>query len=347
MINFLTSIILLIILPALTWGDMIFLGRVDLNKMAQEFVLEKKQIKIPEYPFAFNPSIVRWNNSLLMSFRVQTNANNVWHSRIGLVWLDKNFKPISTPTLLDTRARLPLHPSKSEDARLFTVGDRLYIIYNDNEEYHDEGLRRMYFSEVVYDGENFSVSPECINSFEGESKERWEKNWIPFDYEGTMLFAYTILPHKIFLPLFGHGACETVALTTSPFLWPWGPTRIYGGTPALKVNDYYLAFFHSSCHLNTIQTGNYETWHYFMGAYLFNSQPPFAITMVSPQPIMSKGLYDNPLLYKRVIFPGGFIYDDKYIWISYGREDCECWIIKLDKQGLLNSLVPVSAIIEH
>lgn len=335
----------LLILPAVLFGNLNFLGRVDLNEMSQDFVLEKTQLKIPEYPHAFNPSIVRWRDKLLLSFRVLTNANNVWHSQIGLVWLDNKFKPVGTPRLLNTRGRLPLNPSKSEDARLFTVGDSLYIIYNDNEEYHDFGLRRMYYSEIFYDGIQFYVNPECINKFEGESADKWEKNWIPFDYEGTMLLAYSILPHKIFFPVFGQGKCETIATTVSPFIWVWGSGRIYGGTPALKVDDTYLAFFHSSCKVNTLQTGDYEAWHYFMGAYLFNGQPPFAITKVSPQPIIGKGLYDNPLLYKRVIYPGGYIMDDHNIWIAYGREDCECWILKLNKKGLLDSLIPVNDII--
>lgn len=319
----------------------ILLGTIDLNQMSQEFVLEKVQIKIPDYPLAYNPSIVRWRDSILMSFRILTNANNVWHSQIGLVWVDENFQPISKPKLLDTRARCPLHPSKSEDARLFTVNDRLYIIYNDNEEFYDEGLRRMYYSEVFYNGREFFVYPECLHTYEGARPDKWEKNWVPFDYNGTFLLAYSISPHRIFLPLFGLGACQTVSSTRSVFSWAWGMNRLFGGTPALKVGDQYLAFFHSSKQLNSVQSNDYHTWHYFLGAYTFNPDPPFAITHVSPFPIIGKGLYDNPLIYKRVIFPGGYVFDENYIWIAYGREDSEAWILKLDRKGLLNSLSPV------
>jgi len=34
---------------------------IDLDSMAQDFVLETKKIEIPGYPCAFNPAIVRWN----------------------------------------------------------------------------------------------------------------------------------------------------------------------------------------------------------------------------------------------------------------------------------------------
>lgn len=319
---------------------------IDLNIFSQDFVLEKRQIKIPEYPLAYNPSVVKWKDKFLMSFRILTNANNIWHSQIGLVWLDQDFNPIGKPHLLDSRIKYPLHPSKSEDARLFTIDDRLYIIYNDNEDLLDEGIRRMYYSEVFYNGSKFFILPECIASFEGQSPNRWEKNWIPFDYKGNFLVAYSILPHRIFLPLFGLEKCETVASTQSTFSWVWGLKRLFGGTPALKVGESYLSFFHCSQQMTTVQSNGHYTWHYFIGAYTFDADPPFAITHFSSIPIIGQDLYDRPLLYKRVVFPGGFVFDDRYIWISYGREDCEIWLLKLDRQGLLNSLVPVTEIIE-
>lgn len=335
------------LIPVSISADTLFWGKFDLDTLAQDFVYEKKQIHIPGFSEPFNPSIVKWKDGYLLSFRTLVNANRPLHSQIGLVLLNSNFEVISEPQLLNTREKLPLHPSKSEDARLFSINDRIYIIYNDNEEYHDHGTRRMYYSELFFDGTTFTVQPECINDFPDEKWERWEKNWVPFDYDGTMLLAYSILPHKIFLPIFGMGKCEMLASTTSSFFWPWGNGRLYGGTPALKTEEGYLAFFHSSCKLMTQQTGDFVTWHYFMGAYLFDPHPPFAIKKISPQPIISRGLYDNPLLYKRVIYPGGYVMDNHNIWIVYGREDCECWVIRIDKQKLLESLVPVNEVEDH
>ena len=39
--------------------------------MQQDFVLEMKQIAIPGYSCAFNPSIIRWQGSPLLSFRIR------------------------------------------------------------------------------------------------------------------------------------------------------------------------------------------------------------------------------------------------------------------------------------
>jgi len=314
---------------------------MDLNMLSQSFVLEKKQIHVPGYPHAFNPSIVRWKGKILMCFRVLTNPNNIWHSKVGLIWLDEDFQPISSAQLLETRPKNPTYPTKSEDARLFTVGEQLYIIYNDNEEFYDDGLRRMFMSEVLSKGSKFYVNPECLHTYEDANQYKWEKNWIPFDYHGVCLLAYSIVPHRIYLPLFGLGTCETVVTTDNAFIWNWGNKRIFGGTPALMVGDKYLAFFHSSQIMGTAQTDYYETWHYFMGAYTFNPDPPFEITHASILPIIGQGLYDDPIIYKRVVFPGGFIFDDEFIWISYGREDSEAWVLKLDRKELLKRLVPV------
>jgi predicted GH43/DUF377 family glycosyl hydrolase len=91
--------------------------------------------------------------------------------------------------------------------------------------------------------------------------------------------------------------------------------------------------------------------HYFMGAYTFSSEPPFAITKISPEPIVVKGFYSGvpytSYYWKkcqRVIFPAGYIYDSDYVWIAYGREDHEIWIVKLYREGLMQSLVPVDTI---
>ena len=83
--------------------------------------------------------------------------------------------------------------------------------------------------------------------------------------------------------------------------------------------------------------------HYFMGAYTFSPDPPFSITSMSPEPIVGEDFYVGPS-YKtwkpmRVVFPGGFIAAEKYIFVVYGKQDHEMWVVKLDKEKLLRSLI--------
>ncbi len=70
---------------------------------------------------------------------------------------------------------------------------------------------------------------------------RREKSWVPFDYKGSLLLAYSLQPHFIFKPLIGTGECESVALTKGDIQWDLGDLR--GGTPGLLVGNEYLSFF--------------------------------------------------------------------------------------------------------
>jgi predicted GH43/DUF377 family glycosyl hydrolase len=325
----------------------------DLENMAQDFILETKKIEIPEHPYAFNASIVRWQGSLLMSFRIiiseQDNrldfiGSGETHSRIGLIWLDEDFRPISQPQLLEMNQTHT--PSRAEDARLIIVDNQLYIIYSNNEdEVITEGGFRVYVAQLEQNGSTFTLkNQECLDSFEGQSPHRREKNWVPFNYNGHLTLAYSLSPHRIFHPLLGRGKCQTIALSDGQIHWSWGELR--GGTPALKIDNQYLAFFHTVTHIATQHSHGKVIPHYFMGAYTFSLEPPFQITHISQEPIIGKGFYKGAI-YKpywhpvRVIFPCGFIFDDSYIWITYGRQDHEIWISKLDRKKLFQSLTPV------
>jgi predicted GH43/DUF377 family glycosyl hydrolase len=319
---------------------------VDLEEMAQDFVLETKKIEIPGYPDAFNPSIIRWEGRYLMSFRVIPDPKFSFQSWIGLIFLDDDFHPVGPPQPLDMRQGCQT-PCRAEDARLILIGDQLWMVYSDNREKKiSRGGFRVYIAKVANDGDLFFLENiECLSCFEGEDRNVREKNWVPFDYQGNLLLAYSLQPHKILCPIVGTGECESVACSRSEIQWDWGVLR--GGTPALlDSSGDYLAFFHSTKDMESLHSQGKIVSHYFFGAYTFSRHPPFAITRISPDPIVGKGFYegrDYKPYWKpvRVVFPCGFVMNDDFIWIAYGRQDHEIWIVKLDKNGLLNNLKPV------
>jgi predicted GH43/DUF377 family glycosyl hydrolase len=330
------------------FSQFLFSDPIDLEDMAQDFVLESKLIMIPGYPDAFNPSIIPWEGGYLLSFRVIPQAFLTFHSEIGVIRLDDEFNPIGSPQILNTRESKVSIYSRAEDGRLINIDGKLWLVYTDNVDVIiSKGGFRMYLAEVVFDGMFFNLqNVEAITEFEGADPCRREKNWVPFDKDNELLLAYSINPHKIFRPLIGSGACETIVTTKSDIRWDWGELR--GGTQALKMSDAeYLSFFHSSLRMVTVHSDDREMPHYFMGAYTFSSEFPYELTRMSPEPIVGTDFYHGPK-YKpywgsvRVVFPCGFIFDDDFIWIVYGRQDHEVWIVKLDKQGLLESLAPVS-----
>lgn len=325
---------------------------IDFEDSIQDFVIETKQIKIPGFPNAFNPSIIKWNGSLLMCFRDIPNPLFSFTSFLYLVYLDDDFNPISTPQKLETQSFLSVIPSRAEDGRLIAVDDRLWLVFSDNKDtVISKGGFRVYFAELLENEMGlFDVCDlECIYNFQGEDPFRREKNWSPFVYNDEMYLIYSLDPHLIFKPIYGTQSCETVCCTNKKLIWDWGILR--GGTPALILDGQYLTFFHSQIYMTSVHSDNKNMSHYFMGAYTFSLEPPFEITKFSPEPIVGKNFYHGPK-YKpywgsvRVVFPCGFVFDEKHIWVIYGRQDHESWVVKLDRQGLLDSLVPVTNILD-
>lgn len=322
-----------------------FLYSQNFEEKIPDFVLETKRIVIPSFPYAFNPSLIRWEGKWLMSFRVISDRKHPFNSDIGLVWLDDHFTPISPEQILSLRSPDSKIPCRAEDGRLIEVDHRLYLIYSDcNEEKISKGGFRVYVSELIPTGNTFYAGQAtCIKQFPGETKERREKNWIPFDYQGNLLLAYSLSPLLVLSPDLDLGSAETFSLSREKLTWDLGEIR--GGTPALMIDGQYLTFFHSSTELASVHSFGKKISHYFMGALTFSPLSPFSVEKISPEPIIANGFYEGEY-YKpywkpmRIIFPCGFVYDDDFIWVTYGREDHEMWVVKLDKKGLLMSLVP-------
>ena len=315
----------------------------DLHEMKQDFVLETKRIKIPGHYFAFNASLIEWNGQLLMSFR--TYSENRATNDIGLILLDENCDPVGAPQILAPSFGDPFCHQKRQDPRLIRIQNRLFIVYNNHlKTIADREIRRMLAAEVFFDGEQFSVGQSDIFlDFEGESPAKTEKNWVPFEYEGELMFSYSVNPHRVLHPIFGTQFCESVADTRFTANWDWGGLR--GGSQAIKIGDEYLSFFHCSRNMPSSHSKGKTILHYFMGAYTFSATPPFEVIRMSPEPVIGDHFYDGPA-YKtwkplRVVFPCGLAIQGDTLWISYGKQDHEVWVAKIDTHKLLNSLIPV------
>lgn len=319
----------------------VFSTSIDLDALRTDFVLEAKKIEIEGYPDAFNPSIIRWDGSILMCFRIRdpiTAATN----QIGYLWLDDEFNPTSPPKILDLKINDSFLHTNTQDPRLIFAGGNLYIVFNDMVKMLSGQIRRMFISKLYVEGDRISIlDTECILHFQKENIKRDEKNWAPFEYNGKLLLTYSINPLIILKPLPGTEKCETVSSNEKQIQWDWGELR--GGTPALLHEGEYLGFFHSSKEMKTLQSKEKKISHYFIGAYTFTPKPPFSISKITPLPIVGENFYNGPE-YKtwkplRVVFPGGYIFDESSIWIAYGKQDHEVWVVKLCKKALLENLV--------
>lgn len=324
-------------------GVLFSIDFIDLEESPDEFIIETKQIIIPEYPDAFNASIVDLPDCLLMSFRIRDPLLKTT-DQMGLIQLDQNFNPISKPFVIQFRNHLENERSMAQDPRLILVRNDLFMVYNDSLNSPYKSMRRMLIAKLEFDGQNYFVkNPEMITQYDHEIWNRHEKNWAPFVYHDKLLLTHSLIPHTIYEPIFGEGRSETIASTETLTDWDYGEPR--GGTQAFIISDQYLSFFHSSKEMKTKQSNGKKITHYFMGAYTFQKDPPFSITQVSQKPIIGKNFYNGELhnTWKplRCVFPCGYIFNEEFIYVTYGRQDHEIWVVKIDREKLLNSLIPI------
>lgn len=298
----------------------------------QKIVVATKKIDFPDFPSAYNPSIIKTDAGIFLSFRYQPDFYyDTWVSYIGIVRLNEELEPVGRPQILNTRLYNRIIESHSEDARLFTYKGRIFLIYNDNMDvsfFSWADRRDMHIAELFFDGNQFSLSAPLKLSYLEKSYVLWEKNWVPFEWNQKLLLAYTVNPHEILLPNLQNGACYFFAKSEAFLDWELGSLR--GSTPPQLMGEEFLAFFHSATSLTCGASMGEEKLHYFMGAYTFSSAPPFELTSYTPLPIVGEGFYTSSLSYKKVIFPGGFIVSDSSIYLAYGKDDCEIWIAKMD-----------------
>lgn len=308
---------------------------------SQKIVKDTKRIYLPQYPEAYNPSIIKSGNGYLMCFRISPNRwkDGGLTSFIGIVRLNENFDPISEPQILDTRFGNSIAP-QSEDARLFVFRDKIYLVYNDNTEeiwFNNDQRRDMYIAELLSDGDKYTVGkPLKLTHQKKYGGTKIQKNWMPFEWDKQLFLTYSILPHEILLPDFKTGSCLPIFETTPYMTWNYGPLR--GGSPPILVDGEYLSFFHSSVYTSCPVTKGEKVWIYFMGAYTFSGSPPFELTKMSPYPIVGKGFYTYLIYWKRVIFPGGFVVSGNNIYLAYGKDDWEMWVATIDKKALYDHM---------
>lgn len=310
----------------------------------------------------FNPSIVRipkgalrqhQNAKYLMSFRFML-GDRIWNQQsfIGLVELNEAFEQIDDDiSVLETLTKFD--KSNAEDARLAVQGDEIWVSYNDlgstPSPSSSDQYRLMQVGLVTFKvGKNAWTLSETRRL---DTRRRLtEKNWVPFLYDDQWYYSVSLTPHVVAyqsgkyiksLP----GPCQRMVD------WKWGTLR--GGTPASLIEfegaQKYLAFFHSS---KVNPSDGFR--QYVMGAYLFDSDPPFCLTHASAEPIIFPDIYQAPVSKIdwtksdpftsgiHVVFPGGFVEFQAgglaQIALAYGVADSQVSMMYLDRQKLLKSL---------
>ena len=308
-------------------------------------------ITIPHFPHVYNPSIIPWGNEYLLAFRCDEASNtlkqlNNIRSAIGLVRLDKNFKPISASQLLDTKNHC------SEDPRLFATTNAVYMSYSHVHSFNPAATSIAVSKIDVTQQKVVTCTDLRYNT------APVEKNWTPFVYKNPkgveeLYFVYKFYPHRILrlspaidgttTIAYDHG--ENRKRQLKRWQKKWG--KIRGGTPAIRIGDDYLCFFHSAFRYK-------QVYYYVFGAITFEASPPFRLKKISNSPILFKEMYSIPVTpqhwfyprhHIRVIFPSGIIQRKEdardLLYVVCGENDVAIRCVVIDQKLLLASLISV------
>ena len=307
--------------------------------LSKTCIVNSKQIKIPGYPNAYNPSLIPYKGGYLLSFRYISRCpekfKNNFHvdvSFIGVVRLDKKFKVSEkTVQLLNIVSYSSKFSLTAEDARLLNVGNRIFIFFNDLPLLQTSGQFAMYFGELVEEQGMF-VLKEPAKPLNYSYAIQVEKNWSPFSSGDRLYVIYSDQPRVILEVDLNTGYCHEV--TRTMLNWNWHLGEIRGGTPAYLVDDTFLTFFHS-CFPAETSKGR----AYVMGAYTFDKDPPFSPRTMTLRPLgdMTDYTQDNS---PKVAFPGGMVVQDHLIHVAWGKADKQIFITTFDREKLLASMEP-------
>jgi predicted GH43/DUF377 family glycosyl hydrolase len=85
-----------------------------------------------------------------------------------------------------------------------------------------------------------------------------------------------------------------------------------------------------------------------MGAYVFEAEPPFAITLFPTEPLIGNRFYNETFGWAFraqdfIVFPLGCVVSGDTLFVSMGWQDQYAWLMELNIPALIKSLTPVKS----
>ncbi len=218
---------------------------------------------------------------------------------------DAWFKPCSVPVQLNLFHKLEAMFGR-EDPRLFRYRGAIHVAYAGV-----IGEQTFHHTSVLYArlGADLQVTELFYPYY--PSRNLWEKNWAFFEHGENLYCVYSIAPHKI-LRVDGNRA-DLAYETPVTHYWQGGEMR--GGTCPVRVDDEYWCFFH-----DRVPGPGYDV--YRTGLYAFSAKPPFALTRLAPEPLLTAVSKTKPKdQYCAVLFAGGAVRNGEQWVVAHGIHD--------------------------
>lgn len=280
----------------------------------------------------FNPSLIDWKGRRFLVTRRRRHAYHPGRNDLTAWALSRDLEPI-----LEIPIRLPFtHGNEHwEDPRALLTSDGRFLLSYSN--FITPWRSRYVHQAAAWISPTWHGRPfHPVYGDNGATvleNNGHEKNWLWFEPSpGEFHFVYSTGPvHQVVR--YGKGA--QTAYDAPGLAWRYGHIR--GGTTPVLFDGLYWSFFHSSIDINEEPPRR----RYYMGAYAFVPEPPFAPVCMTSQPILAGSEADlrersAPLC----VFPCGLLLEgrgtERPTWlVSLGVNDCSCALLRVPHAELM------------
>lgn len=275
----------------------------------------------------YNPSLIRHNGKLLISYRVHDRGD--WRTNLFIGEFDDalcctRVSPVNVPD--------GFKENSQEDCRLWEHKGQLWMSWTCSLYPADAFRSIVCYGQLTAHDTHYKVS--AIIPQHGQNDfSAIEKNWPFFSHKNQLWSLYlTDERAQTFLQLDGGRVVEKANGKRLP--WGWG--MLHGGCIVRRPDGRLLHFF--SSRKGGVQSGGQR---YHLGCVELSGEPPFDQLRISKRPILvgEEGYNLEPKTNKRfkpsVVFTCGAIQEGSEIWLAYGWNDCQCRIAKLGEEDLM------------
>jgi predicted GH43/DUF377 family glycosyl hydrolase len=275
----------------------------------------------PEAPgWRSNSSILVDGNGYLFAFR-----NKWWGSDIFVGHLDADFRPSGQARQLGLEHAVA--DVGREDPRLFRFLGKPHVSFTGASKGKHAPAHNQLYARLSDDG----IAVEEIFAPHYPGRDRWEKNWVFFQFQGELYAVYSFAPCRV-LKISGNTASLAYETPTN-INWIGGIIR--GGAAPVRVHDELWCFTHD-------RIPERVRWIYRTGLVALDGKPPFAVRRIVPGPILTADSTTKPINHpSAVVFAGGAIRRGDDWIIAHGIHDRWCELHAFSHNDLEARLIAI------
>jgi len=300
------------------------------------------ELLLPNYK-AYNCALVDNGQKMHLFYRYEYNTGRDM-TDLGVCELDNSFMPTNGT---NKKLRVPRNTDK-----VITLDDPRVIVWNNHYwMFYVQGVlnvRGGWYWSSSFNVAKLSLHGEFLKNYvpvygkninnassANSALTTTEKNWTPFIHNNKLHLIYNINPLEVLEFDPDTGMCNLISKQPMREMkkWLWGDF-LGGGTPLIRRGNEYVGLFHSFVNE---YPGRPNVRSYYAGVYTMSVEPPFRLLRISKKPLMIP-VPDEHLDLRgpdacwrpNCVYPCGMIEKNGKIYVSYGWQDCRCWINEYD-----------------